>query len=299
VSSRHGYAIHNVVPMRAAPKTASEQISQLIMGDEVDVLEARTGFARVRGRDAYDGWVLASHLRLCGERELLTAQCPVADLRRVAAPFADVVSPEGDLITRLVFGTVLRIGAPVRPGRAVVTILPGGREGVIDASAIRTFDELAAGPASMCSVARSFLGTPYLWGGTTPFGFDCSGLVQRVYSAAGVTIPRDAYLQAASPLGTRLDIDVPLQACDLVFFCGASDPHGRGITHVGMMIDNARMIHAYGKTGVTIHPLQDAEIVATYAFRGAWRLEPAAERPLVGYNPATSSSPGDDRDRRK
>ena len=108
-------------------------------------------------------------------------------------------------------------------------------------------------------------------GGTTPFGFDCSGFVQRVYAAVGVSLPRDAYQQAACRLGRRLPEGAPLLAGDLVFFLGARDPRNRGITHVGMMIDPVRMIHAHGQKGVTIEPLFGDEIRAAYSFKGAWR----------------------------
>jgi cell wall-associated NlpC family hydrolase len=123
----------------------------------------------------------------------------------------------------------------------------------------------------MAALARRFVGTPYLWGGTTPFGFDCSGFVQRLYSLCGVTLPRDAYMQAESPLGSRVPEGELLQAGDLVFFCGRDDPRGRGITHVGMMLDEKEVIHAYSRDGVIVTPLESSLFRDRYTYWGAWR----------------------------
>jgi hypothetical protein len=122
-----------------------------------------------------------------------------------------------------------------------------------------------------CALAIRFIGTPYLWGGTTPFGFDCSGFVQRIYSLLNVTLPRDAYVQARSPLGGTLGPEQPLRAGDLVFFCGRSDPRRRGITHVGMALDAERFIHAYGRRGVTITRCDDPVYHAAYTSICTWR----------------------------
>lgn len=264
---------HNVLAIRAAPEGGSEQVSQAIMGDAVQVIKETDGYACVRGRDDYEGWALRSQLRLCAEEEgFIRRFGPTSDLAKVMDAFADVTSAEGDLITRIVFDTPVRVPGYTLGGAGLVAaFLASGVEARIRAEALCPFSGAVVTP-SPALMARRFLGTPYLWGGTTPFGFDCSGLVQRVYSSAGVILPRDAYRQAVSPLGEPVPEGAPLSPGDLVFFLGARDPRSRGITHVGMMIDTARMIHAHGKTGVTIAALCSDEIRTAYSYRGAWRL---------------------------
>jgi cell wall-associated NlpC family hydrolase len=168
---------------------------------------------------------------------------------------------------------------PIQDGQDVAAVcgrvevhFPGGLSGCLDSNSLRSLDAALDTRSAICPTALSFLGTPYLWGGTTPFGFDCSGLVQRAYSAAGIVLPRDAYQQAASPLGKPVPIGAALEPRDLVFFRGARDPLNRGITHVGMMIDGTRMIHASGRTGVVVQELTDGEILESHTYRGAWRL---------------------------
>lgn len=281
---------HNVVPLYSEANGSSEQISQGLLGDTAHVLARSDAFLNVRTADDYTGWVRAIHLRPMRSSDPLQSeaeQFPHARPCLVGQALADVwEKPDRGLLkTKLVWGSrVMWLDTDLtRTGNYARVLLPAGR-----------YDEPGSAPFSFgfvmsgmlqraaqsgdfdgetaCELAYRFIGTPYLWGGGTPFGFDCSGFVQRIYAVLGITIPRDAYLQAQSPLGTFREPGKALKAGDLVFFVGQSDPRGRGITHVGMALDNKHFIHAYGKTGVTLSALDEPEVRAAYTYRGSWRL---------------------------
>ncbi len=111
--------------------------------------------------------------------------------------------------------------------------------------------------ASVVKMAKRFIGTPYLWGGTTPFGIDCSGLSQLVYRLHGVNLPRNSRQQAVC----EQLVDIPpiaIQAGDLLFFGPASKTGLDTVNHVGIAIGPSEFIHSYGATGVITSRL-DAE----------------------------------------
>ena len=113
-------------------------------------------------------------------------------------------------------------------------------------------------------IAQLFLGTPYLWGGGSSFGFDCSGFVQRIYRHFGIVLPRDAHLQATSPLLEGVPEGSTFRAGDLLFFGSEQDPEQRGITHVGMALNAEIFIHASSREGVTTTPIQNAYYERTF-----------------------------------
>ncbi len=281
---------HNVVPLYAEPNGAGEQVSQGLLGDEVQVLEPRENFVHVRTADGYAGWVRGIHLRTFASRDPLlsmTAHYPNARPAIVGQAFADVweASDRNLMRTKLVWGTRVTLldTFPQRTGNYSLVLLPGGAYGAPFSSPFFLGTVLSAAleqpvqgsdfyGEAVCELAHRFIGTPYLWGGGTPFGFDCSGFVQRIYAVLGILLPRDAYLQAQSPRGKFQESGRRLRAGDLVFFAGPSDPRQRGITHVGIALDSRHFIHACGSTGVTLSAFDDPAVCAAYTCRGAWRL---------------------------
>jgi cell wall-associated NlpC family hydrolase len=109
--------------------------------------------------------------------------------------------------------------------------------------------------AAICSTAvQRFAGTSYQWGGITPWGADCSGLVQTVFSLHGVQLPRDAWQQGLEGADAG-DDPLALRAADLLFF---SDREDRRVTHVGIALGDRRMVHlALGRGGYAVERLDD------------------------------------------
>ncbi|HZP84341.1 MAG TPA: SH3 domain-containing C40 family peptidase [Chthonomonadaceae bacterium] len=295
MESEYALITRNVIAMRAEPNEGSEQVSQAILGDTVQWLERQGEFVRIGTRDSYTGWVLRQHLRPFAYGQIYRAsvnplslephwpegwQSAHANACRVNVPILDVLSdptkPHG-IVTKLVYGTwVLKRRETRRAGKRYAEIELSDFGGYVPVEALASKEALPvfSGNAA-CEIAARFEGTPYLWGGTTPFGFDCSGFVQRIYDMLGVTLPRDAHLQVRSPLGVSIPVGQPVKAGDLVFFGSDDDPRGRGITHVGMALGPRHFIHASGKLGVAVTGFDDAYYQRAY--RGAWRCRPLSE----------------------
>ena len=223
-----------VAMQAAAPRTAmrksgdadSVAVSELLAGEGFDLFEIVDGWAFGRSvADAYVGWVRADAL---AER---SAAATITVTARVAPVFAgaDIKAP---VVLELPFG-------------ARVAGQAGERFFACDAGFIHN-RHLAAAPTTPIEVARLFTGAPYLWGGRTPLGVDCSGLVQAALAACGVPVPRDSDQQLAG-LGVAVAFDAR-EAGDLVFFPG----------HVGILATRDRLFHANAHWMATVEePLAD------------------------------------------
>lgn len=264
----------NVANLYAQPSDESELVSQALLGAKVLVTDTRDGFCLVHTEDQYQGWV--------GEQHLVPAwddgdYFPTS----IATLFADVFfrpDAQGEMLTKLSVGTRVLLAHGAATEEFVPLLLPDKRIGyahqvclnmthegsitgpdlldqkarkAIDVSALKR-QVLAAVGAQAAQVAGRFIGTPYLWGGCSSFGLDCSGLVQMSYKLSGVQLLRDADLQWHDKRFERIEQDVPfseadLNSGDLVVFSSAQGDHARKATHIGIALGDGRFVHASGR----------------------------------------------------
>ncbi|WP_173405891.1 NlpC/P60 family protein [Brucella intermedia] len=229
-----------VVDLRGEPRMDSGPQTQMIFGDSVRVFEEMDGWSWVQAeRDGYTGYVSSAAL----ERPAGEATHMVVVPRTFVYPGSDLRFPHTKALS---LGSRLRIVGVAETRGTKYALLESGE--ALIASHLALVSEHAA---DYVTVAETLLHTPYLWGGTSGFGIDCSGLVQLSMWVAGRKVLRDSDMQQDA-LGEIVEPDATysnLQRGDLVFWKG----------HVAIWASPDMLIHASGHTmTVTLEPLQDA-----------------------------------------
>jgi len=241
-----------VAPIFDEPRVSSVQISQLLGGHDVELLEERDGWWCVRGRDRYEGWMHRGYLHG-------GASHPEQRDAPTRLSLGCVVERDGQC-RALPLGALLERGDRVTSGHAIDLATQADRF-PRDARAITT------------TARRYFEGTSYLWGGVTPWGADCSGLVQTSFALHGVQLPRDAWQQAREGMAGEESL-LDAREGDLLFFSDRVDRH---ITHVAISLGDASLVHlALGRGGFGVEQLRDERDPYVRAlierFRGARRV---------------------------
>lgn len=211
--------------MRANPEDVSELVSQLLYGEVFKIIDQRKKWVKIRcSADDYAGWIDRKQFKpLSAEQysETLTKN------RVYSGDLVDFVSTTTGALKSIVVGSSIYN----------CDLLGDTFEGQSREADLKS-------PELIIEQALMYLGTPYLWGGKTPFGIDCSGLTQMVYRLSGKSIPRDAKDQAL--LGDALSFIEESSPGDLAFF---DNTEGK-ITHVGLIMKDNYILHAHGEVRI-------------------------------------------------
>ncbi len=231
---KFGIATTTIIPMRKEPAEQSEMVSQVLFGETFEIIEKKRGWFYVRLKhDNYEGWI--DEKMIC----------------KIESNFFEKPHKDTPVISSL-----LLLKAMCIKTKETYYLLPG--------SSLHNFDKedntfendckyrIFESPGT-CSgklreniveISKLYLNAPYLWGGRTPFGIDCSGFTQIVYKINGINIPRDAGLQINA--GKTLNLLHEAKPGDLAFF---ENDKGE-IIHTGIILDNNSIIHASGKVRI-------------------------------------------------
>jgi hypothetical protein len=220
-----------VSPQRAEPSHRTEMVTQLIFGECCEILETiKDNWTRIRSAyDGYEGWCTSSHLTEIDDKDYQTAGTAltsewVSGLEYNGHP---MMVPLGSSLTAM------------KNGRAHWRKNQVHYKGKIWEPATASTDA-----KSIRNLTYKFLNTPYLWGGKTVFGTDCSGFTQTVFKLLGIPLLRDAWQQATQ--GDSVGFLEETKTGDLAFF----DNEEGKITHVGILLNSQEIIHSSGKVRV-------------------------------------------------
>lgn len=233
-----GFVQESIVAARREPSHLSEMVTQLLFGELVHILETRGYWYLVKSlEDQYTGWVMSPMVQRVSEAFM----SPDQPYRLVNAPVAPLeVTRESE--TTLIY---LPKGAMVPEFRSQnqnkLSFTIDDATYSIDAQYLTK--PLAAEREELVKTAKTFLNVPYLWGGKTHFGADCSGFTQMVFRMHGMKLPRDSFQQAT--VG-KVKTFAERETGDLAFFKNANGK----VIHVALLISKERVIHAAGRVRI-------------------------------------------------
>lgn len=214
----------SIVPLRAEAADPSELVSQVLYGEVFKVLEERKKWSRIRlAFDSYEGWIDNKQFLFISEEVYLECN---STIQKYSSELVDFISDDDNGLLSICIGSTVN----------AASYLNHSFEGIAFSG--------KKPKESIIETALHYINAPYLWGGKTPFGIDCSGFTQMVYKLNGYRLLRDASLQATQ--GESLSFIEESEPGDLAFF----DNSEGNITHVGIIMKDHYIIHAHGKVRI-------------------------------------------------
>ncbi len=291
------YALVNnsVANLRSHPKHSAELATQALLGMPLKVLKQEGDFYLVQSPDQYIAWVdHGGIVRMNKEALSQSQQKPKILYTEIFGYARQSPSPEAPVVADLALGNMLQLERIA--DRYYEVVFPDGRNAFVSIDEAETYanwiQHIDLSPQSFINVSHRLLGFPYLWGGTSSKGMDCSGFTKTVYYLHGMILPRDASQQVHS--GELVDDQQKfdqLKVGDLLFFGkAASDSTSERVTHVGMWIGNDQFIHASGRVRISSvnsdSPLYDEKNIKRYLRTKRILSEPMKNvQPLASYHP--------------
>jgi cell wall-associated NlpC family hydrolase len=275
----------SVANIRTKPEHAAEMGTQALLGTPVRILKAdRGGWIYVQTPDEYLGWSDDNIVRMGHDEYLAWSSRPKVIVTVENGTVRAGAGAEAEAVSDVVVGDLLAVEKDA--GSFYQVLLPDGRKGVLPKSAAESFGPWLARakdtPEKILATARRFMGVPYLWGGTSAKGLDCSGFTKTVYYLNGVLLPRDASQQAL--VGDTVEVTHDFSSVrpgDLLFFgAKARDQRPARVTHVGISLGGMRFIHESGYVRINSLDSSDLDFAAARksSLLGIKRIIGAGER---------------------
>jgi len=228
-----GICLLSIVPVREKPSNKSQMVNQLLFGETVKIIDSMKSWHLIESSgNHYEGWVDSAQIRMIDKDVFNKLNDEKAQVF-LAHPYQQVNHAKGSVL--------LSIGSRL-PSLDKNEFKVGETQFKFDSSP-ETYQGKQSKEA-LVSMAKKYLGVPYLWGGRSYFGIDCSGFTEVIFRTCGYPLPRDSSDQAKE--GTTVEFIDEAKAGDLAFF----DNEEEQIVHVGILLGNSQIIHASGQVRI-------------------------------------------------